>query len=234
MESSKARTLKEVRPRKCATKHFGTRVGLVTFGYDGTDLLLLIQKRKTKIWSLPHDVPNFDESLESAAERLYARFLPPHESSMQQIYTFGEPRPKGRRWFTTVYSTIAHVMKDTKKPAPPADWCAIDRRPMLTRLEDQMVDKALEALRRKVRYEPVGIYMLPKEFTLQQLQRMYELLLGQPISKQSFRQKMWESEILIPLEETIREGGRSQPRGLYRFNKKKYFQLKRKGFFLNL
>jgi 8-oxo-dGTP diphosphatase len=63
---------------------------------------------------------------------------------------------------------------------------------------------------------------------------MYELVLGQPISRQSFRKKMWESEILIPLEETVTEGGRSQPRGLYRFNKKKYYELKRKGFFLDL
>src|SRR5688572_6465399 len=164
MDSSKAKTLKEVRPRRCATKHFGSRVALVTFGYDGTDLLLLIQKHtKTKSWSLPRQVPGLDESLDRTSERAYERFLPPHQSSMQQIYTFGEPRPNGRRWFTTVYSTICHVMKETKKPAPPGEWCPLERRPMLTRLEDLMIDKALESLRRKVRYEPVGIYMLPKE-----------------------------------------------------------------------
>jgi hypothetical protein len=39
---------------------------------------------------------------------------------------------------------------------------------------------------------------------------------------------------LIPLEETVTEGGRSQPRGLYRFNQKKYDELKRKGFFLDV
>jgi hypothetical protein len=45
---------------------------------------------------------------------------------------------------------------------------------------------------------------------------------------------MWESEILIPLEETVQESGLSQPKGLYRFNKKRYFQFKKKGFFLDL
>ena len=97
-----------------------------------------------------------------------------------------------------------------------------------------MIDSAMRALQKKVRYEPVGIYLLPPEFTLQQLQKMYELVLGQPISRQSFRKKMWESEILIPLEETVTEVGRSQPKGLYRFNKKRYFELKQKGFFLDL
>ena len=220
--------------RKCTAKHFGFRVALVVLGYDGRDLKVLLEKRvKPRSWSLPYRVPALEQSLDDAVHGLRNQMIAELKSSVEQIHTFGPARFKKRRWITTVYSTIIHVKSEGENPSS-REWLSIERRPMLTRLEDQIIDKSLEALRKKVRYEPVGFYMLPPEFTLQQLQRMYELLLGQPISKQSFRKKMWESEILIPLEETITEKGRSQPKGLYRFNKKKYFQLKRSGFFLDL
>ena len=224
--------LRKVRSRKCATKRFGIRVVLIPFGYNGTDILIPFRKaRKQKAWNLIYDVPLLDESLDEAAKRLYQDCVPHQESSVYQVHTFGDALSIRTRWITIVYSTIVNLRNNHSTPE---DWFQLDRRPLLTRMEDQMIHAALQALQKKVRHEPVGIYMLPPEFTLQQLQRMYELLLGHSISKQSFRQKMWESEIVIPLEETVTEGGRSQPKGLYRFNKKKYYELKRKGFFLDL
>ena len=225
-------TLQRGRSQRCATSRFGIRVALIPFGYNGTDILISFRKAKQqKAWNLIHDVPFLNESIDQTAKRLYQDCVPQQESSVYQVQTFGDTHSTRTRWITIVYSTIVNLRS---KNSIPEDWFLLDRRPLLTRLEDQMIHASLLALQKKVRYEPIGIYMLPPEFTLQQLQRMYELLLGHSISKQSFRQKMWESEIVIPLEETVKEGGRSQPRGLYRFNKKKYYELKRKGFFLDL
>jgi ADP-ribose pyrophosphatase YjhB (NUDIX family) len=221
---------------RCASTRFGVRVAFVPFGYDGTDLLTLLRKKlKQKAWTLITEVPFLDESLDDAAMRLFKNYLPEKQSSLDQIYAFGESHFVRTRWITIVYSAVIHLANgDKKQRTTSAEWFAVNRRPLLTRHEDQMIDAAIRALQTKVRYEPIGIYLLPPEFTLQQLQKMYELVLGQPISRETFRKKMWESEILIPLEETVTEIGRSQPKGLYRFNEKKYNELKRKGFFLDL
>jgi 8-oxo-dGTP diphosphatase len=234
VRSRSSSTAGTVRSR-CASKRFGVRVAFVPFGYDGTSVLTLLRKKpKQKAWTLIADVPFLDESLDDAAQRLYKDYLPQKQSSLDQISAFGESHFVRTRWITIVYSAIVHLTNDKKQKLSTVEWFTVDRRPLLTRQEDQMIDSAMRALQKKVRYEPIGIYLLPPEFTLQQLQRMYELVLGQPISRQSFRKKMWESEILIPLEETVTEVGRSQPKGLYRFNKKRYYELKRKGFFLDL
>ena len=211
-------------------------MAFVPFGYDGTDVLILLRtKPKQKAWGLIAEVPFLDESLDDAAMALFKDYLPQKQSSLDQIYAFGESHFVRTRWITIVYSAVINLTNgDKKEKTSSSAWFPVNRRPFLTRMEDQMIDSAIRALQKKVRYEPIGIYLLPPEFTLQQLQKMYELVLGQSISRQSFRKEMWESEILIPLEETVTESGRSQPRGLYRFNKKRYYELKRKGFFLEL
>ena len=234
-EHRRKETSATLKSRKCATKRFGIRLALVPFGYDGNDLFVPYTRgSRQAAWKLISDIPHLDESLDATAQRLYNKFLPRQkQSSIHQIHTFGDTNYRRTRWITVLYSTMVNL-KNQNEQKTDIEWMPLDRRPLLTRLEDLMIDTALESLQKRVRYEPVGIYMLPPEFTLQQLQRMYELLLGQPVSKQVFRKKMWESEILIPLEETVTAPGRSQPKGLYRFNKKKYYELKRKGFFLDL
>ncbi len=221
---------------KCATKRFGVRVAFIPFGYDGTDVLILLRKKqKQKTWTLVAEVPFLEESLDETAMRMFKEYLPQKQSSLDQVYAFGEGHFIRTRWITILYSAVINLTNgDKKQKTASAEWFAVNRRPLLKPQEDQMIDSALRALQKKVRYEPIGMYLLPPQFTLQQLQKMYELVLGQSISRQNFRKKMWESEILIPLEETVMESGRSQPRGLYRFNKKRYFELKRKGFFLDL
>ena len=226
-------TLKPPKTQRCATKRFGVQVALVPFGYNGNELLIPFKKgTRQKAWTVISEVPALAESINETAMRLYEKYIPNQQASIYQVHCFGEARFHRTRWITILYSAIVNL--HTNQNGNTVDWFPLGRRPLLTRLEDQMVDAALQELQRTVRHEPLGIYMLPPEFTLLQLQRMYELLLGKSLSKPAFRKKMWGSEILIPLEETVTEGGRSQPKGLYRFNKKKYYELKRKGFFLDL
>lgn len=232
-EKPAGKSTTNAKARRCATKHFGVRVALVPFAYNGTDIITPFKKAGSqKSWTLLYEVPLLDESIDDTALRLFEKYVPKQQSSLYQVHSFGDTNFTKTRWISILYSAIVNLQSSKKQDTD--DWFTLDRRPLLTRLEDQMLDAALQALHRKVRHEPIGIYMLPPEFTLLQLQQMYELFLGKPISKQSFRKKMWDSEIVIPLEETVTEGGRSQPRGLYRFNKKKYYELKRKGFFLDL
>jgi hypothetical protein len=231
------KSVKNIRnPAKCISKRFGIRVACIFLGFNGSELLVLFQRKtQTKEWTLVNEVPDLQESLDETSERIFKSYFPDEQTSVHQVQAFGDLHHDKRRWITIVYWGIVNVRTDQqKKSTADTEWFSIQRRPLLSAAKEKMLRAAIQALQKKVRTEPIGLYLLPPEFTLPQLQKTYEQLLGHPLSKMNFRKKMWESEILIPLEKTVKEGGRSQPKGLYRFNKKIYHELKRKGFFLDL
>jgi hypothetical protein len=81
--------------------------------------------------------------------------------------------------------------------------------------------KALDALRKELRTEPIGFELLPKKFTLRQLQNLYEVILGTALDNRNFRKKIGKLEYLIPLHE--REVGvNHKPAQFYKFDKKIY------------
>jgi 8-oxo-dGTP diphosphatase len=84
-------------------------------------------------------------------------------------------------------------------------------------------------LRSKLRYEPISFELLPKKFTLTQLQPLYESVLRTQIDKRNFRKKVLGFGRLEMLSETHREGAH-RPAELYRFNPTKYARLKKQGF----
>ena len=110
-----------------------------------------------------------------------------------------------------------------------AAWFSIDDLPELAFDHDRILEAALERLKGKVRYQPIGFELLPKKFTLSQLQKLYEVVLEQKLDKRNFRKKILNMELLIPLDE-VQEDVAHRAARLYRFDEKKYEQLKKKGF----
>ena len=92
-----------------------------------------------------------------------------------------------------------------------------------------LADTDLRRLKGKVRYQPIGFELLPEKFTLTQLQRMYEKILEQAIDKRNFRKKILGMELLKELDEVQVDVAHRAAR-LYKFDEKKYRQLKDKGF----
>jgi 8-oxo-dGTP diphosphatase len=88
---------------------------------------------------------------------------------------------------------------------------------------------AVERLKGKVRYQPIGFELLPPKFTLSQLQHLYEAVLGTELDKRNFRKKVLGFGLLIPLKET-QMLGRHRPAQLFRFDAEKYEKLKKRGF----
>jgi len=86
---------------------------------------------------------------------------------------------------------------------------------------------AIERLRGKVRYQPIGFELLPEEFTLTQLQRLYETILGVELNKRNFRTKIQKIDVLKKLSKQI--GVAHRPAYLYQFDKDKYEQLVKEG-----
>ena len=92
---------------------------------------------------------------------------------------------------------------------------------------------ALNRLRGKLTYEPIGFELLPEKFTLTQLQQLYETVLGTKLDKRNFRKKVLSYKLLIPLNEK-RQDGPHRPAQLFRFDPGRYERLKKKGFLFEI
>jgi 8-oxo-dGTP diphosphatase len=95
------------------------------------------------------------------------------------------------------------------------------------------VERAHERLRGKVRYAPVGFELLPPRFSLTQLQRLYEIILGAELDKRNFRKKLLAMDLLVETDE-LEQGVRHRAARLYRFDRRKYDRLTKQGFEFSL
>ena len=80
----------------------------------------------------------------------------------------------------------------------------------------------------KVRYAPIGFELLPPRFTLTQLQRLYEQVLGTPLDKRNFRKKLAAMDVVVETDE-VEQGVRHRAARLYRFDKRRYEKLAKQG-----
>jgi 8-oxo-dGTP diphosphatase len=112
--------------------------------------------------------------------------------------------------------------------ASAARWWPVAEHPRLAFDHSRILEYAVERLRNKLEYTTVGFQLLPKEFTLTQLQRVYEAILGRRLDKRNFRRKMELLGILAPLKKQVREG-RNRPAQLYAFSQRRFEKLKDKG-----
>jgi 8-oxo-dGTP diphosphatase len=101
--------------------------------------------------------------------------------------------------------------------------------PSLAFDHQRIVDTALERLKGKVRYQPIGFELLPTKFTLSQLQRLYEIVLERELDKRNFRKKVLGMDILVETDELERDVSHRAAR-LYRFDERKYKRLLKSGF----
>ena len=87
-----------------------------------------------------------------------------------------------------------------------------------------MVNKALQTFKTRASTQPLGFELLPREFTMPQLQALYEAIYQSSLDKRNFRKKILSMDVLIKLDEKDMSGSRKGA-FLYRFDKKKYQKL---------
>lgn len=210
-------------------------VDIVIFALRDWELqVLLIQRGIPPFeghWALPGGFVHEDESLEAAARRELEEEAGVRDLYLEQLYTVGDPGrdPRGRVVTVAYYALLTtEVALVAGTDAGAARWMPARKHPRLAFDHDRILGYALERLINKLEYTTVGFKLLPKTFTLGQLQRVYEAVLGRPLDKRNFRRKMGLLGILTPLDEYVQDGP-SRPAQLYRFSAKRFERLRDKG-----
>jgi 8-oxo-dGTP diphosphatase len=191
-------------------------VVLVTTNERQLSVLLRRAARARDKLELPWDVARADESLDEAAARVARIAMGSSPAWLHQVETFGgEHRHPGGADFSVAY--LAVVSQGTPVlPGSPGEWFALDDLPPLPPRHRTMIDRAREALREQLDQAPIAFRLLPPIFTLSQLQEIYEVLLGRPLHKASFRRALHAAWLVEPTEEW-RSEGRGRPAQLFRF-----------------
>lgn len=215
-------------------------VDCTVFGFDGAGLQVLLIRRGIEpfrgTWALPGGFVRMEEDLEDAARRELEEETSLREVFLEQLQTFGTPGrdPRGRVVSVAFYALVRPDQHPAKgdTDASEAAWFPAEDLPPLAFDHAEILACALERLRGKIRYRPVGFELLPQRFTLSQLQALYEAILGRPLDKRNFRKKLLAFDFLLPLD--AYSGGSHRPARLHRFDRRKYEALVKRGFHFEL
>lgn len=187
--------------------------------------------------ALPGGFVRAGESVEAAARRELEEETGVELAWMEQLYTFGAPDrdPRGRvvsvAWMALVRPSTHHLRPSTD--ARDARWAPVAEVPPLAFDHDRILAVALERLRGKLRYQPIGFELLPPRFTLTWLQRLYEVILEQELDKRNFRRKVLKTGLLVETGARL-EGVPHKPPKLYAFDRDRYAALEREGFLFEI
>ncbi len=199
-------------------------VDIVLFTVIQNSLRVLLIQRKNPpykhMWAMPGGFIHMGETLEEAAARRLREETNAEHVYLEQLGAFGEPRRDPRaRVLTVAYYALVSAEKlhiEAQDNAENVSWFSVDELPELAFDHREIVDKALLRLKEELETSTVAFQLLPEKFTLTELQRVYELILGKQLDKRNFRKKILATGILQDIGETKMDGYH-RPAQLYSF-----------------
>lgn len=213
-------------------------VDAVVFGYDqdqGISVLLIKRKNEPfqKMWALPGGLVETGESLDDAVSRELKEEAGIDVHYLEQLYTFGSPDrdPRNHAISVSYFGLVRpqDFQLSAHTDAEEVNWFTIKKLPKLAFDHRKIIDAAIKRLRGKITYEPVGFELLEKEFPFSDLEKLYQTLLDHDIDRRNFKKKIMSLGILEELDKTIQRGA-GRPATLFKFNKKRYAELKETGY----
>ena len=203
--------------------HPAVTTDIVVFTIRQQRLNVLLVKRKCQpyqgAWALPGGFLQIDEDLRQGATRELVEETGVKDVFLEQLYTFGRPnRDPRERVITVAYYALIPSDKIRLRAATDAeevDWFPLQNIPKLAFDHDIILEKAKQRLVAKLDYSTIAFQFMATEFTLTELQEVYEIILEEEVDKRNFRKWVLALE---SIEETGRErrNGRHRPAKLYR------------------
>jgi len=216
-------------------------IDCLIFGFKKNELDILLVQHGEGIskgkWALPGGWIKYNESIDDSATRILNDLTGVSNIYLEQLKVFGETgRYPTKRVITIAYYALVNPENYTLHPgftAADAQWFKISEVTQLPYDHQNILHDGLSSLKHKVRHEPIGFNLIPKKFTLLQLQELYEAILDRKLDKPNFRRKLMKMNLLEPCEEKQTEVSH-RAANLFRFDKKAYNRLKEKGFTFEL
>lgn len=193
--------------------------------YKGELQTVLVKTKHDKFpgrFAFPGGLVSLDEKLEDASLRFYSSVIKPtrRKPHLEQLYTFGDPKrdPSGRVVSVAYFALVSSEteINQSQDEFPLIDWFPFYKLPPLAYDHVLVAKEALARLRSKLSYTNLMYALMPKEFTLTQLQTSYETILGEPLDKRNFRKKIKSLDLLRELPRQSR-GAAHRPAQLYSF-----------------
>lgn len=218
-------------------------VDCVIFGFQEESLKVLLIKRKNNpskgLMALPGDFLDANVSIYDSAKSTLKKITNLNDIYLEQIRTFGETnRYPGKRVITISYYALINIENYSPQAgytAEKLEWHDINKLSEVDLAFDhrQIIESAHKRLKRRVRHEPIGFNLLPEEFSLTNLQQVYEAILQVELNKRNFRTKLNQMKLLINTGEKQQKVAH-KPAVLYRFDENVYHKLKEDGFYFKL
>ena len=193
---------------------------IVIFTVKNNELQVLLIHRSDEpakdSWSLPGGLLVHPELLDTAATRKLQEESGLSDVFLEQLYTFTNLDDKGTiavSYFALVDSNQA-ILANRKAWLPA--WHSVGSIDNLSFKNESVVNYALQRLRTKMNYSNVSYSLLPQEFTLSQLQKVYEAIAGHTLDKRNFRKRMLSLGIIEGTGRTANDGAH-RPAQLYTF-----------------
>ena len=220
---------------------FIVSVDTVIFAYWNGVIYIPLYKRSAgksepyvDCWSLAGGPLQESETPEEACRRKLEEDLGLKVRYLEQLYTFADPdRDPRNRVVSIAYFALIRLADDpTEREGE--HWVPISQLPAKNWAFDhkRIVQTAVSRLKAKVTYEPLGVNLLEREFSMPQLQSLYEAVLEYPLDRRNFAKKIHSYNLLIPTK-TVSEG-RGRPTQLYRFDTQQFNRLQKEGFVFEL
>lgn len=215
----------------------------VIFGFSGEKLkILILEYHDQKLYSLPGGFVKIDEPLDEAVTRGLMERTGLDKIYLEQFHTFGNLRRKTddfmkaflvshgidtqNHWLLDRFVTVGYyalinyeeVTPTTGEFADSIRWYDFDDLPELMMDHKEIVDKALEHLRRNLDQKLLSFPLLPERFTMKELQQVYECILGEAQNRANFQRKILSLNVLDRHEKLFAGGSHKAP-FLYSFRK---------------
>lgn len=190
---------------------------------DGVLQVLCIQMQKapfTGKWAVPGGLVRPTESVDHGADRLLAEKAGLHDVYLEQLYTFGRVNrdPFGRVVSVAYFALVPsdHLQLRTTKEYAGVRWFPVRKLPAMAYDHAEIVQTAVQRLQAKLGYTNIVFSLLPKAFTLSELQHVYEVIIGKSFDKRNFRKKVLGLKLVRPTGQK-RVGEANRPAHLFSF-----------------